>query len=109
MEGNKKILVIVVIAVLVILVGTLFFLNNAKKEETGNIEEELIADMKDYYTKYLDGKVIGITKHKVSLEMLEKTGYDMKNYDNCDLKESYSYIEDKDDKITVENHLSCDK
>lgn len=101
---NKRLVLIVVLTVLVVVALVLIF---GRKDFNKKREEQLVNDMEKYYVRYLKDKVIGINKHQVSLEMLEKTGYDMELYTKCDLKESYSIIEVKEDNVTVQNHLIC--
>jgi hypothetical protein len=101
---------LLMVLVLLIIITSIFLYVISKPNNKDIDDKKLISDMKSYYEKYLKDKVIGATRHQVALEMLEKTGYNVDDYKDCDLKKSYlNIIPNKDGSITVENHLSCKK
>lgn len=87
------------------------------KKTYSKLEEEMTTLASNYYEEQLKGVVLGFNEHQVSLEMMEKVGYNINNFinKNCD-KSSYSVIkltlnEDREviGDYEVENYLTCKK
>jgi hypothetical protein len=79
------------------------------------LEKDLTTKASKYYEDNLEGKVLGITQHKIDLTAMEKAKIDIKEFTDEDCnKDSYALIIlklDKDNKVVgdykVENHLTC--
>ncbi len=104
----KKGLIILGAAVL-LLVGC------SKSNKYEKLETELKDKATKYYQDYIEGKVFGISNHKISLESLSNAGVDIENFEDkkCD-KTSYALIiltlneqGEPEGDIQVENHLAC--
>lgn len=97
----KNVLIITIFFVVLLLVGCG---SNYQK-----LEKELESKARDYYTNNIDGKVIGIKNHKITLESLEKSDISIKNFINkkCS-KDSYAIVTvDDNQQIKVKNYLTC--
>lgn len=102
----KKILLTLVS--LIILVG-------CSKTDYSKLEKELGDKATKYYENYIEGKVIGINNHKITLEALANSEEDIANFEDkkCD-KASYALIKltlndegEVEGEPEVENHLTC--
>ncbi len=100
--------------ILFILTFMLLFVG-CTKPNYAKLEKEMTELAGKYYKEQLEGKVMGLNNHLVSLEALELAGYDIKNFTNkkCDpLSYSIVVLElDENREVVgdykVENHLTC--
>ena len=101
--------------VLIALVSVLVLVGCAKTDYS-KLEKELADKATKYYEDYIEGKVIGINNHKITLEALANSEVDIANFDaeKCD-KASYALIvltlNDKGEaegEPKVETHLTCE-
>lgn len=101
---------------LAIMLMVLFTVGGCFNQKYQKLEEKLTELSKQYYEEQLKGKVKGFNMHEISLEQMEKAGYDISEFKEkkCDLT-SYSFIkleldENREvigDNYEVENHLKC--
>lgn len=83
-----------------------------------DLEKEITNIAETYYQDEVKGKVIGIEEYRITLAILESSGYDVNIFreNNCDFDKSYSnIIIDDPNEINTQNinysikvHLSCD-
>ncbi len=104
----KKKLIIAIAMVMLITVG-------CGKTNYNKLEEELTSLAGKYYKEQLEGKVLGLDNHHITLEALEESGYDISMFTekSCD-KSSHAIVKlelDENREVvgdyTIENHLTC--
>lgn len=109
------------IVVLIVIVSVIIIIGQLRKISANDLEKDMTSMVSKYFDENIRGKVIGINKQIVTVETLERAGYDIKNLKDpnsgtdCDKVESFSYVVIADpsetdfDKIvySVENHLKC--
>ena len=122
-SDNKSTWVVAVIVVLIVIVSVMIIIGQLRKISANDLEKDMTSMVSKYFDENIRGKVIGINKQIVTVETLERAGYDIKNLKDpnsgtaCDKVESFSYVVITDpaetdyDKISysVENHLTCDE
>ncbi|MDD3048959.1 MAG: hypothetical protein PHQ89_03155 [Bacilli bacterium] len=99
---------------LLLLCGAVILLAGCGEPNYSKIETELTKEVKSYYKENLEGKVIGINSHKITLAALKASGVNIDNFTKLDCEEtSYALVNltlDENKEVTsyeVENHLIC--
>lgn len=93
-KSDKSILIVATLCFIIVVAVTIATVINKDAHATGTIEDKMIALTTEFYENEIAGKVIGVDRQIVSLDILKKLNYDVTPFDKakCNFSESKAYI-----------------